>query len=71
MNVSSRTPTATTSPMWSAITAGSTRSVANVAASTIPALVMTPPVTVSAERMPSRLPAFATSSRALVMRKIV
>src|SRR5262249_33953192 len=56
--VSSRTPIATISPMWKAITTGSTTSVANVAASTTPALVMTPPVTVSAESIPSRLPTF-------------
>ena len=53
-NVSSSTPTDTTTAFCTDGTSGSTLSEANVAASTTPALVMTPPVTVTACRTPRR-----------------
>ena len=50
---------------------GMTASAAKVAASTIPAEVITPPVTVSAVSIPGRVPRPTASSRARVIRKIV
>ena len=47
-------PTTTMTAVCTDGTNGSTVSAANVAASTMPALVMTPPVTVSAVRIPAR-----------------
>jgi len=54
--VSSSTPNATVNPIWAANTSGSTVRTAKVAASTMPAEVMTPPVTASPRRIPSRVP---------------
>jgi hypothetical protein len=70
-SVSSSTPTATSRPMCSTNTTGRLASPANVAASTMPALVITPPVTASARSTPGRCPTRPTSSLALVIRKIV
>ncbi len=50
---------------------GITASAAKVAASTTPAEVMTPPVTVRARSTPARVPCRGVSSRARVIRKIV
>ena len=50
---------------------GITASAAKVAASTTPAEVMTPPVTVRARSTPARVPCRGVSSRARVTRKIV
>ena len=52
-------------------TSGMTASAANVAASTTPAEVMTPPVTVRARSTPARVPSLGVSSRVRVIRKIV
>lgn len=50
---------------------GITTSAAKVAASTTPAEVITPPVTVSALSTPARVPRTPASSRARVIRKMV
>ena len=55
---------------WARKSNGMTARAPNVAASTMPALVITPPVTVSAANIPRLVPRFGVSSRALVMRKI-
>ena len=55
-SVSSSTPNATANPISARNTSGSTPRTENVAASTTPAEVMTPPVTVSPRRMPRRVP---------------
>ena len=55
-NVSSSTPNATAKPISARNTIGSTPSTTKVAASTSPAEVITPPVTASPRRMPSRVP---------------
>ena len=49
---------------------GITASAANVAASTTPALVITPPVTARPRRMPGLVPVPTDSSRTRVIRKI-
>ena len=49
---------------------GSTPSAANVAASTTPAEVITPPVTERPLRMPEWVPCLIDSSRTRVIRKI-
>ena len=51
-NVSSSTPNATTKPISVRNTSGSTASTEKVPASTMPALVITPPVTASARSIP-------------------
>lgn len=69
--VSSSTPKATAKPISVSATSGSTPSTENVAASTSPAEVMTPPVTATARTVAwavSRVPA---SSRTRVMRKML
>ena len=48
-----------------------TPSAAKVAASTTPALVITPPVTASPRRMPGRVPCCTLSSRTRVIRKML
>ena len=57
--MSSSTPTQITVPIWASTTSGSTPRTAKTAASRMPALVMTPPVAVSARSMPSRVPCVA------------
>ncbi len=69
--VSSSTPTQTMIPIWVSVISGSTPSTAKTAASSTPALVMTPPVTRSADSMPSRVPVRRASSRARVTRKML
>ncbi len=69
--VSSRTPKPTRNAICTRNSSGSTDSAPNVAASTIPADVMTPPVTASARRTPSCVPCRADSSRARVIRKML
>ena len=56
MKVSSSTPIATANPISRKNTRGSTPSTKNVAAKTIPAEVMTPPVTVRPFRIPGLVP---------------
>ena len=51
-------------------TSGSTARAENVAASTMPALVITPPVTARPIRMPGLVPSTLDSSRTRVIRKI-
>jgi len=69
--VSSRMPRPTMMPIWVRKISGSTLSTQNTAASTIPALVMTPPVADTARTIPPRVPYSGVSSLALVTRKIV
>ena len=57
--------------IWARNRIGSTPSAANVAASTMPAEVITPPVATSPRRMPSRVPCFSDSSRTRVIRKML
>ena len=56
ISVSSRTPSATATPISARNTSGSVPSTRNVAASTRPAEVITPPVAASATSEPSRVP---------------
>ena len=56
MSVSLSTPYATMNASWIMNINGMTTSAENVAASTVPADVMAPPVTVSALRIPGRVP---------------
>ena len=58
-SVSSSTPMQMIVPSWASTTSGSTPRTAKTAASRMPALVMTPPVAVSARSMPSRVPCSA------------
>ena len=69
--VSSSTPKATVKPSSARNTIGSTPSTTNVAASTTPAEVMTPPVTASPRTIPSRVPCSSVSSRTRVIRKML
>src|SRR5690606_27881975 len=71
MNVSIRTPKATRKAIWPRNRIGITPRAENVAASTRPADVMTPPVTVNPRRMPGRVPDRNDSSRTRVMRKML
>ena len=57
-------------PIWARNRIGITPSAANVAASTTPAEVMTPPVADSPFRIPGCVPCRNASSRTRVMRKI-
>ena len=50
---------------------GRTASTENVPASTIPADVMTPPVTARPRSIPSRVPRWSVSSRTRAMRKML
>ena len=68
--VSSRTPKATMNAICARKRIGSTARAENVDARTMPALVMTPPVTARPTRMPGRVPRIRDSSRTRVMRKI-
>ena len=56
--------------IWTRKTIGMSASAEKVAARTIQALVMTPPVTASATRIPGLVPRSAYSSRTLVIRKM-
>ena len=69
--VSRRTPKATTKPSSVRKVRGRTASTAKVPARTIPALVMTPPVTERDRRIPCSEPCFSVSSRARAMRKML
>ena len=69
--VSSRTPSAMVVPIWSANVSGIVASAPNVAASTMPAAVITPPVEASAISEPRRVPLVAVSSRTRVIRKML
>ena len=71
MMVSSNTPKATAKPSCAKKTSGRTPSTANVAANTIPAEVITPPVTVSPFITPLRVPNFNDSSLTLVIKKML
>ena len=57
-------------PIWARNRIGTTPSAANVAASTMPADVITPPVAESPLRMPGWVPCRIDSSRTRVIRKI-
>ena len=70
-NVSSRTPKATTKPICVRKMSGRTPSTANMPARTMPAEVMTPPVTARPRSMPSRVPWRRVSSRTRAMRKML
>ena len=70
-NVSSSTPKATMNPIWVRNTSGSTPSTENVPASTIPAEVMTAPVTARPRIMPTRVPWRCVSSRTRAIRKML
>ena len=69
--VSMSTPTATSIPIWMSMTSGSVASTANVAASTTPAEVITPPVTARPRFVPSTVPCRAASSRTRVIKKML
>ena len=69
--VSSRTPRATAMPSSARNTNGIEASTMKVAASTIPAEVITPPVELSAISEPLRVPWVAVSSRTRVIRKML
>src|SRR5699024_90675 len=69
-NVSISTPAATMKAIWARNNSGITHSAENVAASTSPAEVITPPVFASPRRTPSRVPTCNDSSRTRVIRKI-
>ena len=69
--VSSKTPKATAKPSSARNTSGKTPKTANVAASTTPAEVITPPVTVKAFRVPALVPIFNDSSLTLVIKKML
>ena len=71
MIVSMSTPIVTMMASCTRKRMGSTASAANVAASTIPADVMTPPVVMSPASTPLRWPAVTTSSRTRLMRKML
>ena len=58
-------------PIWIRGTNGSTARTEKVAASTIPAEVMTPPVTARPLRVPSRVPRRSDSSRTRLIRKML
>jgi hypothetical protein len=70
-NVSSSTPNATRKAICARKSTGITDSAANVAASTTPAEVITPPVTLSAVSVPPDVPSRVASSSALVIRKML
>src|SRR5450756_957977 len=70
-SVSSSTPKATTKPTSAKATRGSTPSTENVPASTMPAEVITPPVTASPRSIPRRVPSTAASSRTRLIRKML
>src|SRR5699024_9857694 len=69
--VSSSTPKATMNAIWARKRIGITPSAAKVAASTMPAEVITPPVTARPRTTPSRVPWARDSSRTRVMRKML
>jgi hypothetical protein len=71
MIVSSSTPKATAKPSSTMNTTGSVASTANVPASTSPADVITPPVAARPAIAPWRGFEWVTSSRTLVIRKML
>ena len=71
MNVSSSTPNAITNPISVRKTSGSSASTENVPASTMPAEVITPPVTARPRSMPCRVPWRMVSSRTRAIRKML
>ena len=71
MKVSSRTPKAIVKPSSVSVLSGSVASIVNVPASTIPAEVMTPPVTARPRSIPCRVPWRSASSRARAIRKML
>ena len=71
INVSSMTPRATATPISARNTTGIEPSTRNVAASTRPAEVITPPVEESAISEPLRVPKVCVSSRTRVIRKML
>ena len=71
MNVSSSTPNAITKPISVRNTSGSSASTENVPASTMPADVITPPVTARPRTMPWRVPWRSVSSRTRAIRKML
>ncbi len=70
-NVSSSTPKATMKPISVRKMSGSTASALNVPASTMPADVITAPVTARPRSMPSRVPWRRVSSRTRAIRKML
>jgi hypothetical protein len=70
-NVSSSTPKAIVKPIWVMTTSGSTARMLKVPARTIPADVITVPVTARARIVPSRVPCRNVSSRARAIRKML
>ncbi len=70
-NVSSSTPTAIVKPISVSATSGSTASVENVPASTMPAEVITAPVTARPRSIPWRVPWRSDSSRTRAIRKML
>ena len=68
-SVSSRTPRATAMPTSATETSGSWARAAKMPAMTMPAAVMTPPVTPSPRRMPGRVPICPASSRIRALTK--
>ena len=58
-------------PIWVSTISGSTPSTVNTAASRMPALVITPPVTASATRIASAVSTSSASSLARVVRKML
>jgi hypothetical protein len=70
-SVSSSTPKATMKAICTRNARGITISAANVAASTTPAEVITPPVVVSPRSTPCRLPCASASSRTRDIRKML
>ena len=58
-------------PIWASTISGSTPSTVNTAASRMPALVMTPPVTASATEIAVVVSACSASSLARVVRKML
>ena len=71
MNVSSSTPKAITNPVSVRNTSGSRASTENVPARTMPADVITPPVTARPRSMPCRVPCRRVSSRTRAIRKML
>ena len=71
MNVSSKTPKATAKPISASGTSGRRPRTANVDANTIPAEVITAPVTVTPLITPARVPILCDSSRTRVIKKML
>ena len=71
MKVSSRTPKAITKPISVRNTSGSSASTEKVPASTMPAEVITAPVTARPRSIPCRVPWTWVSSRTRAIRKML